>query len=255
MEYFVEAGGPSRIMIIPREACSRPTGATFHAAAIFKQLSWTFPCRILEEQHQYQSDMASRKTKKKEGGAKRAQRASSNVFSMFEQTQIQEFKEAFTLIDQNRDGFIDKEDLKDTYASLGKLNVKDKELEDMLKEATGPINFTMFLNLFGEKLHGTDPEETILNAFKMFDPDSKGHIHKDELQRVLMTQADKFTAEEVSRCLKPSLLTVRVFHPYHPFSDHWQVNQMFQSSNIDQAGNLDYKSLCYIITHGEEQEE
>ena len=24
----------------------------------------------------------------------------------------------------------------------------------MLKEATGPINFTMFLTLFGEKLHG-----------------------------------------------------------------------------------------------------
>uniref|UniRef100_A0A3B3QE41 Myosin light chain 5 n=1 Tax=Paramormyrops kingsleyae TaxID=1676925 RepID=A0A3B3QE41_9TELE len=165
---------------------------------------------------------------KKEGGAKRAQRASSNVFSMFEQTQIQEFKEAFTLIDQNRDGFVDKEDLKDTYASLGKLNVKDNELEDMLKEASGPINFTMFLNLFGEKLHGTDPEETILNAFRMFDPEAKGHIHKDVLQHLLMTQADKFTAEE--------------------------VNQMFQSSNIDTSGNLDYKSLCYIITHGEEQE-
>lgn len=117
------------------------------------------------------SPQASRKTKKKEGGALRAQRASSNVFSNFEQTQIQEFKEvrdplpisssqgspgnhmqvterahqcltpgpvrgaailmwlgqavtlgllqAFTLMDQNRDGFIDKEDLKDTYASLG----------------------------------------------------------------------------------------------------------------------------------------
>ncbi|XP_042365654.1 myosin light chain 5-like [Plectropomus leopardus] len=172
---------------------------------------------------------ASRKTKKKEGGAKRAQRASSNVFSMFEQTQIQEFKEAFTLIDQNRDGFIDKEDLKDTYASLGKLNVKDVELEDMLKEATGPINFTMFLNLFGEKLHGTDPEETILNAFKLFDPADRGFVHRDELQKLLMTQADRFTAEE--------------------------VKQMFQSSNIDAAGNLDYKSLCYIITHGEEQED
>uniref|UniRef100_A0A8C0GN88 EF-hand domain-containing protein n=1 Tax=Chelonoidis abingdonii TaxID=106734 RepID=A0A8C0GN88_CHEAB len=95
-----------------------------------------------------------RKTKKKEGGARRAQRASSNVFSNFEQTQIQEFKEAFTLIDQNRDGFIDKEDLKDIYASLGKTNVKDEELESMLKEAAGPINFTMFLNLFGAKLLG-----------------------------------------------------------------------------------------------------
>ena len=40
---------------------------------------------------------ASRKTKKKEGGAKRAQRASSNVFSMFEQTQIQEFKEVMVV--------------------------------------------------------------------------------------------------------------------------------------------------------------
>lgn len=40
------------------------------------------------------------------------------------------------------------------FVSTGKLNVKDNELEEMLKEATGPINFTMFLNLFGEKLHG-----------------------------------------------------------------------------------------------------
>ncbi|XP_037609562.1 myosin light chain 5-like [Sebastes umbrosus] len=148
---------------------------------------------------------------------------------MFEQTQIQEFKEAFTLIDQNRDGFIDKEDLKDTYASLGKLDVKDKELEEMLREATGPINFTMFLTLFGEKLHGTDPEETILNAFKLFDPDARGSVASDQLKTLLMTQADKFTPEE--------------------------VKQMFQSSTIDAGGNLDYKSLCYIITHGEEQEE
>ncbi|XP_020313217.1 LOW QUALITY PROTEIN: myosin light chain 5-like [Oncorhynchus kisutch] len=138
----------------------------------------------------------------------RAQRASSNVFSMLQQTQIQEFKEVFTLIDQDRDGFIDKEDLKDTYESPGKLNVKNNELEDMLKEACSAINFTMFLNLFGEKLHGTDPEEIILNTFRMFNPNTKGY-----------------------------------------------VKQMFQSSTFDPAGNLDYKSLCYIITRGEEQEE
>ncbi|XP_035873677.1 myosin light chain 5 isoform X1 [Phyllostomus discolor] len=100
-------------------------------------------------------------------------------------------------MDQNRDGFIDKEDLKDTYASLGKINVKDDELDAMLKEATGPINFTMFLNMFGEKLSGTDTEETILNAFKMLDPDGKGSINKDYIKRLLMSQADKMTAEEV----------------------------------------------------------
>ncbi|XP_067171837.1 myosin light chain 5 [Apteryx mantelli] len=62
--------------------------------------------------------MSSRKTKKKEGDDKCAQRTFSNVFFDFEQMQIQDCKEAFTLIDHNRDGFIDKEDLKDTYASL-----------------------------------------------------------------------------------------------------------------------------------------
>ncbi|NXR93282.1 MLRB protein, partial [Hypocryptadius cinnamomeus] len=115
---------------------------------------------------------APKKAKKKiEGG--------SNVFSMFEQTQIQEFKEAFTIMDQNRDGFIDKADLRDTFAALGRLNVKNEELEDMVKEAPGPINFTVFLTMFGEKLKGTDPEETILNAFKIFDPEGKGRIKAD----------------------------------------------------------------------------
>ena len=62
--------------------------------------------------------MSSRKTKGKTT-KKRAQRATSNVFAMFDQAQIQEFKEAFNMIDQNRDGFIDKEDLADMLASLG----------------------------------------------------------------------------------------------------------------------------------------
>ena len=63
--------------------------------------------------------MSNRKTKGKMT-KKRAQRATSNVFAMFDQAQIQEFKEAFNMIDQNRDGFIDKEDLHDMLASLGK---------------------------------------------------------------------------------------------------------------------------------------
>lgn len=65
--------------------------------------------------------MSSRKTKAKGTTKKRAQRATSNVFAMFDQAQIQEFKEAFNMIDQNRDGFIDKEDLHDMLASLGML--------------------------------------------------------------------------------------------------------------------------------------
>ena len=74
-------------------------------------------------------------------------------------------QEAFNMIDHNRDGFIDNEDLHDMLASLGKDPTEDY-LEAMMNEAPGPINFTMFLTLFGERLQGTDPEDVIKNAFR-----------------------------------------------------------------------------------------
>ena len=37
----------------------------------------------------------------------------------------------------------------------------EEYLESMMAEAPGPINFTMFLTMFGERLQGTDPEEVI----------------------------------------------------------------------------------------------
>ncbi|RXM93191.1 Myosin regulatory light chain 2, ventricular/cardiac muscle isoform [Acipenser ruthenus] len=160
---------------------------------------------------------------------KRAEGANSNVFSMFEQAQIQEFKEAFTIMDQNRDGFIDKSDLRDTFAALGRVNVKQEEIDEMLKEAPGPVNFTVFLTMFGEKLKGADPEETILNAFKVFDPEATGILKKDYVTDMLTTQADRFSPEE--------------------------MEQMFLAFPPDVAGNLDYKNLVYIITHGEDKDQ
>ena len=79
------------------------------------------------------------------------------------------------MIDQNRDGYIDKEDLFDIYTSLGK-NVCDLDLDLMVNMAPGPINFTMFLTLFGEKLNGTDPEDVIKNAFLCFDERNAGEL-------------------------------------------------------------------------------
>jgi len=55
-------------------------------------------------------------------------------------------------------------------------NPADQELDAMMNEAPGPINFTMFLTMFGEKLNGTDPEDVIKNAFACFDDENKGMI-------------------------------------------------------------------------------
>ena len=78
--------------------------------------------------------MASRKAAGKKGPKKRAQRAHSNVFAMFDQDQIAEFKEAFNFVDQNRDGFIDKGCLISEMFSLWLKSPKkvDKSLSSIL---------------------------------------------------------------------------------------------------------------------------
>merc|ERR1712178_155342 len=136
---------------------------------------------------------------------------------MFEQQQIQEFKEAFQMIDADRNGIITVGDLKATYASLGVRNVDQDELEKMTAEAGAPINFTIFLGMLADKLHGTDPEDVILKAFKGVDP-------KDYISSILKTNADRFNDEE--------------------------VKQMFSLAEPNEEGMVDYKALCYTLTHG-----
>ncbi len=53
-------------------------------------------------------------------------------------------------------------------------NPSDEYLDGMMSEAPGPINFTMFLTMFGERLNGTDPEDVIRNAFTCFDEEASG---------------------------------------------------------------------------------
>lgn len=65
---------------------------------------------------------------------KRAQRSGSNVFAMFTQHQVAQFKEAFQFIDSDKDGLISKNDIRATFDALGRL-CTDKELDEMASEA------------------------------------------------------------------------------------------------------------------------
>ncbi|KAJ1657337.1 Myosin regulatory light polypeptide 9 [Dispira simplex] len=127
---------------------------------------------------------------------KRAARQNSNVFSIFDQKQIAEFKEAFSMFDHDADGFVDKEDLKDMLHSLGQAPT-EQYVESMVNEAAGPINFTMFLTLMAEKLSSTDPEQDIRMAFECFDDDGSGLINVNELREAMASLGDRMTEAEV----------------------------------------------------------
>jgi len=139
--------------------------------------------------------------KKEEAPAEAPRKSTINVFAVLPKQLIEEFKEAFTLIDNDRDGCIGVEDLKAIYSSVGR-DPSESELKEMLKECPGQLNFTAFLTLFGEKMHGTDPESTLRSAFAMFDREGKGFIPEDYLKDLLTNVGDQFKENELKAMWK-----------------------------------------------------
>jgi Ca2+-binding EF-hand superfamily protein len=149
-----------------------------------------------------------------------------NVFALFNQAQIQEFKEAFAMIDQDRDGIIGAEDLHAIYQQVGR-EADPKVVKEMLAECPDKINFTHFLTLFGEKLHGTDSETALRDAFIMFDEEKKGKLAEEYIKDLLMNVGDQFSKDE--------------------------VKQVWKEAPIE-GGFLDYLKFVQIIKRGKEDE-
>merc|ERR1719490_302081 len=99
----------------------------------------------------------------KGSGSKKAKKSGSNVFALFSQRQIQEFKDAL----------LSSGDIVAAFNSVGK-SVSDGEAQGMLSEAPGPVNFTQMVMLFAEKMAGgADDDDTILKAFDAFEVNGK----------------------------------------------------------------------------------
>lgn len=128
------------------------------------------------------------------GSSKKAKKE-INIFQYFSQKQIQEFKEAFGIMDVDKDGIITASDLKTAFSNVGK-SISDSDASNMLAEAPGPVNFTQLVTLFAQKMAGgTDDDDVILKSFDAFEVNGK--IDAEMFRHSLMTWGDKFSGSEV----------------------------------------------------------
>ena len=152
--------------------------------------------------------------------------------SDFQPSQIKQFKTAFDLLDVDKDGIINFSDLRTSCQDI--LNIPNQELtsqslNNMVHDALVPINFSIFLNILGERLYGADPEDTILEAFRVFDPEKTGKIDKKYLSEILQMQADRFTEEELEEMYKI----------------------VENDSEDGEENGVDYENLVYTLCYGE----
>jgi len=117
---------------------------------------------------------------------------------MFTQAQVAEFKDGFAIMDRDRDGILNKTDLRGVFDEIGRLASED-ELDAMLAESPDPINFTTFLSMFAAKSTGeNDEDEVVIKAFRAFEK-SDGLIDSENFRTMLMAFGDKFTDQEVNQ--------------------------------------------------------
>ncbi|CAJ0564973.1 unnamed protein product, partial [Mesorhabditis spiculigera] len=167
----------------------------------------------------------SKAVKKK--STKTKSKSQSSVQQTFDQKTIQEFKESFAIMDGNKDGVIDRNDLSDLYACLGQIQPVEK-IDNMLKEAAGPLNFTTFLSMFGEKMHGSDTFSALVDAFKMFDKTGTGKMKEQDLMGLLMNKRG------------------------NPLSDD-EYQAMLKGKPPIDKGEVDYVAFAKMLTSGGEE--
>ena len=120
--------------------------------------------------------------------------------SDLKEEQILEFKDAFSLFDQNGDGKVDKSQVAGILRSVGLNPFKkdlDKVTENMKSIKAKRISFEEFLPIYvslAKKQCGS--EEEFVEALKMFDRDGNGWINSVELKRMLTSLGDKLTEEQ-----------------------------------------------------------
>jgi len=137
------------------------------------------------------------KDKGSRGSSKKAKKSGSNVFDAFSQKQVAEFKDGFQIIDRDKDGIINKSDLRAMFDEIGRI-ITDDELDTMLAEPDGPLNFTTFLTMFASKTSGeVDDDEEVAACIRCYEKEP-GIIDADSFREALMAKGDPpFSAKEV----------------------------------------------------------
>merc|ERR1712073_65948 len=114
----------------------------------------------------------------------------------FSEEQLQMYKDCFKMMDINKDGTLDKNDLRGAFDNVGVL-MTESELDDLLGEVGGACTYDNMVKMFQEKMagDGNDSDDLIVQAFKAYD--LEGKIDSKMFQHALMTWGDKMSKAEI----------------------------------------------------------
>ena len=114
-------------------------------------------------------------------------------------------KETFFLIDQDKDNFIDTNEVGTTLRALG-IYLTEEEISIINKEADpneiGKISYEDFKKIYIEKLKTNKTEKDLIKAFEFFDKNKTGFVNLNELKHGLIVLGDCLSEDEIDFLIK-----------------------------------------------------
>lgn len=120
-------------------------------------------------------------------------------------------KQAFELFDRDKKGVVIKEEIGSIMRYLGAYPTEEELVTDILPqiqddEETQYVKYDRFepymLRVMVERNFEPDSEETILQAFRVLDPDNRGYIDEDTLVEMLTENEWTFRDKEIEDFLR-----------------------------------------------------
>ena len=110
-------------------------------------------------------------------------------------------KETFFLIDQDKDNFIDTNEVGITLRSLG-IYLTEEEILLINKEADpneiGKISYEDFKKIYIQKLKTNKTEKDLIKAFEFFDKNKTGIVNLNDLKHGLIVLGDCLNEDEIN---------------------------------------------------------
>jgi len=159
--------------------------------------------------------------------------------------QIEQFSEAFQIIDKAQTGLIPVSNFEELWRSIGQ-NPTEKELKEIIEanDDTGHIDLHQFLRI----CESDNPQwlkdplrpEELIEAFKYFDTDGDGFISVAELGKVMINLGEHLTDEELLDVIGEGDMDADGQINYQDFVKHLTSIRASNLNNMDRTA-VDYK--------------
>ena len=115
--------------------------------------------------------------------------ANADVLSKLPPQLLHSLREAFSVLDRDSDGQVDRSDVVDVFSSLGLDSSSSAAAPFFPPGSPQTMTLPAFLNALGSILMGLSPPQELINAFAAFDDDDSGQVDVAELKDALTNTA------------------------------------------------------------------